>query len=155
VIFTVEQVRAIRDGKATAALVPTSERIRTGSLRLLRRCEVTARMRRRPALVGPPREVLAYIEARLDLDPTVETISDTMPNGDRIAVVLTVLAIRDLEVVTLGFPEARACGLALRAPPGRACAVRSVRARRPARRSEVHLRRLARLHLRSVSRDVR
>jgi hypothetical protein len=110
-IFTVSQVRAIREGKATAALVPISEPVRTGSLRLLRRCEVTAWTRRRPAAAGPAREVLSYIEARLDLDPTVEIVSDTAPNGDRTAVVLTVLAVRDLEVVTLGFPEARACGL--------------------------------------------
>jgi hypothetical protein len=89
-IFTVEQVRAVREGKTNAALVVVSERIRVGSLRLLRR--------RIPASedgVRPER---------------VEVVTDRTPDGEEVAVYFTVLVVRDVEVTALGFPEARACG---------------------------------------------
>jgi hypothetical protein len=109
-IFTPQQIRAIRQRKQTAVLAPRTERIRAGSVRVLRRCEVTAAIARRPARSGPSREVSAWIEARLDLDPAVETVCDITPDGEIVAVVFTVLAVEDvaLEALTLG--HARACG---------------------------------------------
>jgi len=95
----------------TAVLAPCSERgLRAGSVRLLRRCEMTAAMSRRPAGAGPARDVLHYIECRLDLDPTVEIVCDTAPDGEQIAVLLTVLAVQDVTLDALTLANARACG---------------------------------------------
>jgi hypothetical protein len=110
VIFTAAQVRAIRQHKQTAALMPRGEPVRTGSVRVLRRCEVTARVARRPAPRGAARDVLAWIEARLDLDPTVEIVSDVGLDGERVAVPLTILAVQDVAIDGLTLADARACG---------------------------------------------
>lgn len=109
-IFTPAQVKAIRQGKQTAVLVPGSERVRAGSVRLLRRCEVSAATARHPAGVPTVREVSVWIEERLDLDPTVEVVCDTLPDGERVAVLLTVLAVEDLALEALTLGHARACG---------------------------------------------
>ncbi len=94
----------------TAVLAPVSERVRAGSVRLLRRRGVSTELAAAPAATGPAREVLAYIEARLDLTETVEPVCDVAANGDRTVVLLTVLAIRDLEPAELTLANARACG---------------------------------------------
>jgi hypothetical protein len=109
-IFTGQQIRAIRQGRITATLAPQAERARAGSVRVLRRCEVTASIARRPGRSGSARDVLAFVDARLDLDPTVEVMCDTTPDGDRVPVLLTVLAVRDVEVDELTLASARACG---------------------------------------------
>jgi hypothetical protein len=109
-IFTAAQIRAIRQGKQTATLAPTTERARAGSVRVLRRCDVTAQMARRPARAGPARDVLAFVDARLDLDPTVEVVCDTSRDGDRVPVLVTVLAVQDVDVGALTLQMARACG---------------------------------------------
>ncbi len=108
-IFTAAQVRAIRQGKMTAALVTCSEVVRVGSLRLLRRCEVTAQLARRPAGHPTRREVSAYVEARLDLDPAIEVVCNTTPAGERVAVVFTVRTIKDLELAELTSADAQKC----------------------------------------------
>jgi hypothetical protein len=77
---------------------------------LLRRRGVSTELAAAPAATGPAREVLAYIEARLDLTETVEPVCDVAANGDRTVVLLTVLAIRDLEPAELTLANARACG---------------------------------------------
>ena len=89
IVFTAAQVRAVNQGKQTAMLVPQSERVKAGSVRLLRR--------------------------RLDTCPTcgakrTEIVSDTTPGGERIAVQFTVLAVKDLTIDALTFQNARACG---------------------------------------------
>ncbi len=108
-IFTAAQVRAIREGKMTGTLTTCSENLRVGSVRLLRRCDVTAAIARRPSGRPTRREVSAYIDARLDLDP-VEIVCDVLPDGERRAVVFTVLAVQDLEVATLTLRDVRPCG---------------------------------------------
>ncbi|MGD0386401.1 MAG: hypothetical protein ABSB73_09730 [Solirubrobacteraceae bacterium] len=109
-IFTAAQVRAVRQGRMSATLVPRSERVRAGSVRVLRRCELTAALARRPAPRGRPGAVLAWIGARLDLDPAVEVVCDTTPDGERVPVLLTVLAIADVELDGVTLVHARACG---------------------------------------------
>jgi hypothetical protein len=110
VTFTAAQVRAIRQQKQTATLVPRSVPVRAGVVRVLRRCELTAALGRRPAPRGPARAVLAFVEARLDLDPAVEVVSDVGPDGERTAVLLTVLAVTDLTLDGLTLAHARWCG---------------------------------------------
>ena len=109
-IFSALEVARIRQGRMTAVLAPVSERVRAGSVRLLRRRGVSTELPAAPAATGPAREVLAYIEARLDLTETVEPVCDVAANGDRTVVLLTVLAIRDLEPAELTLANARACG---------------------------------------------
>ncbi|MGO9903466.1 MAG: hypothetical protein ACLP0J_28145 [Solirubrobacteraceae bacterium] len=109
-IFTRDQVKAIRARRVTAVLAPCSERVAVGSVRLLRRCDVTAALARRPAGHPTAREVSAWIEARLDLDRAVEVVCDTAPDGERVAVCFTVLALADVDVEAVSLQAARACG---------------------------------------------
>ena len=94
----------------TAVLAPVSERVRPGSVRLLRRYGVSTELPAAPAGTGPARDVLAFIEARLDLTETIEVVCDVAANGDRTEVLLTVLAIADLQPGELTLANARACG---------------------------------------------
>jgi hypothetical protein len=109
-IFTAQQIRAIRQGRMIAVLAPQAERVRAGSVRLLRRRGVPAGMELAPAAAGRPRDVLAHIEARLDVVETVTVVCDTTPDGEQIAVVLTVLAVEDVELDAVTLHNARACG---------------------------------------------
>jgi hypothetical protein len=109
-IFSSTQVKAIRQGKQTAVLAPQTERVRAGSVRLLRRRGVPAEMELAPAVSGPAREVLAHIEARLDLEETVTVVCDTSLGGEQIAVLFTVLAVEDASIDALTLQTARACG---------------------------------------------
>jgi hypothetical protein len=90
-VFTTEQVRSIKQGKTTGALVPISDRVAANRLRWLRR-------RNTPDENGQP-------PAR----PS-EIVQETLPDGERIAVVLTILAVRNVEVALVTFADARACG---------------------------------------------
>ncbi len=87
-IFTAEQVRAIRQGKVTATLVSRHEPLEPGSVRPLRR--------RRPCRCG---------EAVV-----VEQVFDVRPHDERVQVLLTILEVRDLELASLTVTDARLCG---------------------------------------------
>jgi hypothetical protein len=108
--FTAQQIRAIRQGRMTATLVPQAKRVRAGAVRVLRRCELTAALGRRPAPRGRPGAVLAFVEARLDLDPAVEVVCDMLPDGERVPVLLTILAVTDVTLDALTLWQARWCG---------------------------------------------
>jgi hypothetical protein len=105
-IFTPAQIRAIRLGKMTAVLVPVSERMRAGSVRVLRRRMVDGP----PAKRGPAGDVLAYIEARLDLLEAVQVVVNPQPEGEPIPALITIKAVRDLPVEELTAVEAVRCG---------------------------------------------
>lgn len=91
-IFSVEQVRAIRQGKKSATLLPVTARLRPGSVRILRRR-------------------VSLEEEGGSTSTVVETVTDPRPEpGAREPVLITVLAVRDLELEQLTFAEARACG---------------------------------------------
>ena len=87
-VFSTSQCRSIRQHRMHAVLVPTSERVQAGRVRLLRR-------RATPDEDGHPRPG--------------ETVTDTTPDGERVAVVFTILAVRDLELAELTLQIARAC----------------------------------------------
>lgn len=91
-IFTAEQVRAIRQGKISAALVKPTEQISAGAVRQLRRRVI------RHDEDGQPAGIL------------IETVKDPTPDGDRVPVLLTILDVDDLLLTGLSLTIARACG---------------------------------------------
>jgi hypothetical protein len=89
IVFTPAQARAVRHQRMTAVLTPHTERVRAGSVRPLRR----------RAVAGENGDARA----------TVEIVCDTALDGERIAVVFTVLAVEDLALAALTLAHARAC----------------------------------------------
>jgi hypothetical protein len=92
----------------TAVLVPVSDRLRVGSVRVLRRRAAPV-MAEAPAATGAALEVLSFIEVRLDLAEVVEAVCDVRPDGERVPVLLTMLKLEDLALEDLSLANARAC----------------------------------------------
>lgn len=92
-IFTVDQVRSIRQGTVTAALVSRHEKLKPGVVRPLRR------------------RFIRHDENGDPLDTVTETVTDPIPHtAERVPVILTILDVRDLELPELTLLEAKACG---------------------------------------------
>jgi hypothetical protein len=87
VIFTPEEVRAIRQGKRTAALVTPSEKLKPGRLRRLRRIVITE-----------------------DGEIIREQVSEPNRDGDMRAVMLTILSVEPLDIDEIDLRTAQACG---------------------------------------------
>lgn len=109
-IFTASQVAAIKTGKQSATLVPVSEHVRAGALRVLRRWALPDTYPA-PAIRGPAVDVLAFIQARLDLVETVELVINPQSGGEQIPALITVKRVRDLSLSDLSAADARCCGV--------------------------------------------
>lgn len=83
----------------TATLVPVTERIRVGGVRVLRRRVPAPRLR-----FSDGSSVKSVRPGR------VEVVEEQLPGGDRVAVAVTVLLVLDVDVAELDFAQAKACG---------------------------------------------
>lgn len=90
-IFSRDEVAAIRSGKQTATLTPTTSNLKAGSIRRLRR------------------RYTPHDQDGNPLNPITETVCDLI-DGDRKPIVITILATTDLNLTDLKQADATACG---------------------------------------------
>jgi hypothetical protein len=108
-IFAASQIKAIRSQKMTAVLVPVSERVRAGRVRVLRRWALPV-LPAPPAMRGRPAEVLTFIEARLDLVEEIEIVVASLPGEEPVPALITITAVCDMWLDELTLTDAWHCG---------------------------------------------
>jgi hypothetical protein len=92
VIFSRDQAALVRQGKLTAALVPTSQQIKADRTRPLRR------------------RFMRHDADGAEQGETVQTVEDISPEGDRKPVVLTITSVTETHLDNLTLSDAKACG---------------------------------------------
>ena len=114
-LFTIEQAGKVKQGKLSGTLVPISEPVRAGSIRVLRqRAAFRPNTGRPPHRHGTAVEVLAWIDMHLDGQPRVTVVTArATPNDDPMPVLLTVRTVRRVVVDELTAQDARLCGYLL------------------------------------------
>lgn len=110
-IFTVLQAAAVRQGRMSGLLVPRSDAARPGQVRALRRRVQIGQRERAPARRGRPVDVLFWIDLHLDDRVYIDRVTVRPSAGEGpLPVLLTILAVRDLELAALTLDDARVCG---------------------------------------------